>query len=253
MRHSRTQPRQEGLNWERAGDVKACASGTEPIISIIANLDFDTIHFPPSHCTPHTLFASSDDVADSESDGWHHQIDEDVLAKKMPMSLLDLRNKHEPCDLTPHALGAQASLEIAFQFEPVVRVESVEDDSDSDEEDDLPPSVVRYDLSQHHRPPQRSHHTEIDTVSRDRLIGSPSYRTIPRHYGFRSETERRSDEIQMRARLHAVQQLCSQAQIPARERQEELGHPEPQKCRPSVLSGLGRSSPLRNSWTLVDL
>lgn len=81
----------------------------------------------------------------------------------------------------------------------------------------------------------------------DRRIGGASYEIFPRsscsssvHRA--SAAQRRSDEIQMLARLKAIKQLSVAPLDPTQ-------HPAPVgMVRPSVLNGRGISSPLRGSW-----
>jgi hypothetical protein len=175
------------------------------------------------------------------------------LLEKLHMTLLDLVDEYGVFDLNQLALSAPTSFGTVVYVEPVV--ESVMDSDLNDGEnkgvgedsgDNMPLEVVKYDL-QHRwrRPPYPK--SEIEIVPEDRSIGSRSYQVYPRYDGFRNDVQRRSDNIQMLARLHAVQQLTTQ---PVRQDEQ----PEPiGKSRPSVLSGLGQSSPLRNGWTMDDI
>lgn len=84
-------------------------------------------------------------------------------------------------------------------------------------------------------------------VPYDRRIGGASYEVFPRssrssHGQHVSAAQRRSDELQMLARLKAIKQLSVVPQDPTQ-------HPTPVgMVRPSVLNGRGISSPLRTGW-----
>ena len=218
----------------------------------IANSDTAVqTRLPLPNCTLHTCPNVEPDFGgEQDHDTKCAQKYESGLLEKLHMALLDLVDEYGIFDLNQLALNAQAPLGTIVHVEAVV--ESVEDDSNSndgkdkgggeDSGDNVPLEAVKHDLQR-----QQQRLIEIQIVPEDRLIGSPSYRIFPRHDGYRNDVQRRSDNIQMHARLHAVQQLKRQSV-----KQDE--HPEPTgQSRPSVLSGLGRSSPLRNSWTLDDI
>jgi hypothetical protein len=116
--------------------------------------------------------------------------------------------------------------------------------------------IVKYELEYQ---PRRAQATKTDAKMAEissedsRHVGSHSYhyQITPRQNGFRNYMPR-SDQIT--ARLHPVEQQQPRSRptaTPTPTRQEEeqpIG-----KTRPPVLSGLGRSSPLRNSWTINDV
>jgi len=190
----------------------------------------------------------------------------ELVPEKAGMAFPDLLPVRR-CRTLGFTFNVQASPEPVVYVEEVVEsdeddeftskttVVEVEEESDGgyerDGDDAVPVGIVKYDLD--YQP--RAHATKTDAnvaeiSSEDRHIGSPSYQITPRQNGFRDCMQRRSDDIQTAARLHAVEQQLKAPSTATR--QEE--HPEPiWRIRPAVLSGLGRSTPLRSSWTISDV
>lgn len=189
-------------------------------------------------------------------------LDSSLLTEKEDIAFM---NEYGILGLSQFAFNVQTSLEATVHVEPVVEDDSKKDrdrngDGDGDGDDSLLLRSVKFDWqsSQQQRIP--TCHPKIDAksnnISQDRFIGSPSYQIYPLRNEFRNYMQRRSDNIQTRARLHAVQQQQEQQLKEARARpnSDKDEYPEPMgKSRPSVLSGLGRSSPLRNSWTMDNI
>jgi hypothetical protein len=193
----------------------------------------------------------------------------ELLPGKSGMAFPDLLQVRR-CGSLDFTFDVQASLE------PVAYVKEVESDEDEDDEfnsktmeaevedesggggygrdgnDSVLLGIVRYDLD--YQPRAHAGKTDAKVAemsSEDEYIDSHSYQVTPKQSDSQDYMRQHSDDIQIAARLHPAEQQLKARSTATRQEEE---HPKPIRgIRPPVLSGLGISSPLRNSWTINDI